>query len=154
MNDFLRVPLYAVISCGGHDNGNVPPINIFLGGSPGTSQQYREIHTAANMAAVKVVESDVDFQKQIKANKFVLAIFMEDDTEIEVWFFLSFKQQLISYFAQANLIDLQKQLKNVSFRKVPPSKNPEAVSEYDIEDHELPTFLFIEVKVCQEFRIQ
>ena len=36
------------------------------------------------MAAVKVVESDVDFQKQIKANKFVLAIFMEDDTEIEV----------------------------------------------------------------------
>ena len=67
---------------------------------------------------------------------------------------MSFKQQLISYFAQANLIDLQKQLKNVSFRKVPPSKNPEAVSEYDIEDHELPTFLFIEVKVCQEFRIQ
>ena len=36
------------------------------------------------MAAVKVIESDTDFQKQIKANKFVLAIFMEDDTEIEV----------------------------------------------------------------------
>lgn len=61
---------------------------------------------------------------------------------------------MIMYFTQANLIELQKQLKNVSFRKVPPSKNPEAVSEYDIEDHELPTFLFIEVKVCQEFRIQ
>ena len=57
------------------------------------------------------------------------------------------------YFTQANLIELQKQLKNVSFRKVPPSKNPEAVSEYDIEDHELPTFLFIEVKVSG-FRIQ
>ena len=36
------------------------------------------------MAAVKVIENDIDFQKQIKANKFVLAIFMEDDTEIEV----------------------------------------------------------------------
>ena len=53
---------------------------------------------------------------------------------------------------QANLLDLQKQLKNVSFRKVPPSKTPEAVSEYDIEDHELPTFLFIEVKICQDVR--
>ena len=57
---------------------------IILRGSPGTFQQYQEIHTPANMAAVKVVESDIDFQKQIKANKFVLAIFMEDDTEIEV----------------------------------------------------------------------
>ena len=26
-----------------------------------------------------------------------------------------------------------------------PSKTPEAVTEYDIEDHELPTFIFIEV---------
>ena len=33
---------------------------------------------------IKVVENDADFLKQIKANKFVLAIFMEDDTEIEV----------------------------------------------------------------------
>ena len=57
-------------------------------------------------------------------------------------------------FTQANLIDLQKQLKNVSFRKVPPSKNPEAVSEYEVEDHELPTFLFIEVKICQYSRMQ
>ena len=48
------------------------------------SKQYLEIQTAANMAAVKVIENDIDFQKQIKANKFVLAIFMEDDTEIEV----------------------------------------------------------------------
>ena len=39
------------------------------------------------MAAVKVIESDTDFQKQIKANKFVLAIFMENDTEIEVCLF-------------------------------------------------------------------
>ena len=35
---------------------------------------------------------------------------------------------------------------------MPPSKTPEAVSEYDIEDHELPTFLFIEVNICQDVR--
>ena len=52
--------------------------------SHGPSQQLLEILAAANMAAVKVIESDTDFQKQIKANKFVLAIFMEEDTEIEV----------------------------------------------------------------------
>ena len=33
----------------------------------------------------------------------------------------------------------------VSVIKVPPSKTPEAVTEYDVADHELPTFLFIEV---------
>ena len=36
---------------------------------------------------------------------------------------------------------------------MPPSKTPEAVSEYDIEDHELPTFLFIEVNICQDVRL-
>ena len=38
-----------------------------------------------------------------------------------------------------------KSLKKVSFIKVPPSGTPGACAEYDIEDHELPTFLFIEV---------
>ena len=52
--------------------------------SPVTSQQFLVITPAVEMAALKVVENDTDFQKQIKANKFVLAIFMEDDTEIEV----------------------------------------------------------------------
>ena len=36
------------------------------------------------MATLKTIESDADFNKTIKANKFVLAIFMEDDTELEV----------------------------------------------------------------------
>ena len=59
-------------------------IDTSFGGSHGPSQQLLEILAVANMAAMKVIESDTDFQKQIKANKFVLAIFMEEDTEIEV----------------------------------------------------------------------
>ena len=35
--------------------------------------------------------------------------------------------------------------------KVSPSKTPEAVAEYDIEDHELPTFIFIEVTSATRF---
>ena len=54
---------------------------------------------------------------------------------------------------QANLTDLQKALKKVNYIKVPPSKTPEAVSEYDIADHELPTFLFIEVNCKYGFVI-
>ena len=68
-----------------HCIDNIPLIDTSFGGSHGPSHQLLEILAAANMAAVKVIESDTDFQKQIKANKFVLAIFMEDDTEIEVW---------------------------------------------------------------------
>ena len=33
---------------------------------------------------VKTIDNDAEFIKQIKANKFVLAIFMEEDTELEV----------------------------------------------------------------------
>ena len=35
--------------------------------------------------ATKTLENDADFNKTIKANKFVLAVFMEDDTELEVY---------------------------------------------------------------------
>ena len=34
--------------------------------------------------------------------------------------------------------------------QVPPSKAASLVSEYDVEDHELPTFLFIEVTVTSQ----
>ena len=34
--------------------------------------------------AVKTIKNDSDFNKHIKANKFVLATFMEDDTMLEV----------------------------------------------------------------------
>ena len=40
-----------------------------------------------------------------------------------------------------------KALKKVSYIKVVPSQTPEACVEYDIEDHELPTFIFLEVKL-------
>ena len=40
-----------------------------------------------------------------------------------------------------------KALKKVSYIKVIPSQTPEACVEYDIEDHELPTFIFLEVKL-------
>ena len=43
--------------------------------------------------------------------------------------------------------DIMKALKKVSYIKVVPSQTPEACVEYDIEDHELPTFVFIEVKL-------
>ena len=41
--------------------------------------------------------------------------------------------------------DIMKALKKVSYIKVVPSQTPEACVEYDIEDHELPTFVFLEV---------
>ena len=43
--------------------------------------------------------------------------------------------------------DIMKALKKVSYIKVVPSQTPEACVEYDIEDHELPTFVFLEVKL-------
>merc|ERR1739838_1075891 len=75
----------------------------------------------------KDISSDDEFNKHFAANKFVLAIFMESDTEME-----------------ANLTDLSKMLKTVSYIKVPRSKTPNASAEYDIADHELPTFIFLE----------
>ena len=53
----------------------------------------------------------------------------------------------MKYFYQANLPDVMKALKKVSYIKVVPSQTPEACVEYDIEDHELPTFIFLEVKL-------
>ena len=37
-------------------------------------------------------------------------------------------------------------LKQVSYIKIDPGKAPKACAEYDIADHELPTFIFLEVK--------
>merc|ERR1719370_518096 len=67
--------------------------------------------------------------KFIYANKYVLVIFMEKDTENE-----------------ANILELTKKFKQVKFLQVQPSKAPNLVSEYDVMSHELPTFLFIEDK--------
>ena len=36
-------------------------------------------------------------------------------------------------------------LQQVSYIKVDPAKTPKASAEYDIADHELPTFIFLEV---------
>jgi len=73
--------------------------------------------------------SDEEFTKLIYANKYVLVIFMEKDTENE-----------------ANFPELTKKFKQVTFIQVPPSSAPNLVSEYDVQPHELPTFLFIEDK--------
>merc|ERR1719318_594976 len=75
----------------------------------------------------KEVLSDDEFNKHVEANKFVLAIFMESDTEMD-----------------ASIPELAKMLKRVSYIKVDPSKTPKARDEYDIADHELPTFIFLE----------
>ena len=55
--------------------------------------------------------------------------------------------KFLLYIYQANLADIMKALKKVSYIKVVPSQTPEACVEYDIEDHELPTFVFLEVKL-------
>ena len=111
----------------------------------------------------KEVLSDDEFNKQIEANKFVLAIFMDSDTEMDVSETCLPKSLIPILYLQASIPELAKMLKQVSYIKVDPSKTPKACEEYDIAEHELPTFIFLEVqrflimyiyKCCTIFRIQ
>merc|ERR1712013_904975 len=77
----------------------------------------------------KDITSDDEFNKHVSSNKFVLAIFMDSSTEMD-----------------ASIPELAKMLKQVSYIKIDPGKVPKACAEYDIADHELPTFIFLEVK--------
>jgi len=75
----------------------------------------------------KDITSDDEFNKHVSSNKFVLAIFMDSSTEMD-----------------ASIPELAKMLKQVSYIKIDPGKAPKACAEYDIADHELPTFIFLE----------
>jgi hypothetical protein len=82
---------------------------------------------------VTEIANDQEFDKCINDNKNVCAVFMEKDSENE-----------------ANLLELSKSLKQVKFIQVSLSKAPSQVKKYDIADHELPTFVFIQTEIEQD----
>jgi len=80
------------------------------------------------MGVLETLEGgDSEFQAYMKANKLILVIFQDASSELE-----------------ADVEETARKISNVKYLSLDPSKVPEATKEYDIADHELPTFLFLE----------